>query len=419
MRAIFQGPRVIEGLGSDPEDTQPSHWTLKAEYRNIIGMKQADRPAKLRALFVRRASFSHVNASLLDALRRVRPDITFDDLDLNDLMPPKSVAFAKTLLGTIVEYGPSSIRSRHILRYRMLHSVAFHNITRKLIRAAVSRHDYAFTVQTQSLFNAASGDIPNYVYTDNVALERERSAWYVSPGEPSQPWLDLEARIYRDAAHVFTFGSRIRRILVEHYGLADSKATCCGTGANILPATPPNMDLARYARRNIVFAGIDWERKGGLDVLAAFVKLKERLPDATLTIVGCNPPEAAGVPRCTVVGRVSLDVLARLYLDASCLCVPSRYEPFGNVFVEAGHFGLPVVATTVGQIGDVVHDGVNGFRVPPADPEALADALFRVLRDPDEARRMGEASLRTSANFTWDFVAGSILDQACAPPMQR
>ncbi|MGL4236856.1 glycosyltransferase family 4 protein [Tabrizicola sp.] len=365
-----------------------------------------------RALFVRRARFSHVNQSLLAALRRQRPDIVFDDLDVDTLLPPRSLAFQTCILRALAEYGPGTLRNRNLLRFRVLRSRAYYHATRRLIREKSTVGGYLFTVQTQSLFNAANGLVPNLIYTDHASLARESSDWDEGLGDPSPAWLALEAAIYRDAAHVFTFGSRVRQVLVDRYGLPEGRATCAGTGANVMPDAPPDLSPARYERRNILFAGIEWERKGGPDLLAAFKALQTRLPDATLTIVGCTPPEAQGVPGCDVLGRVSLPELARLYLAASCLSVPSRHEPFGNVFVEAGHFGLPVVATRVGEIGDVVHDGKNGFRVPPSDPPALAQALWQVLHDPEAASRMAAEGIRITADYTWDTVAARMLAHA-------
>lgn len=368
--------------------------------------------AKGRALFVRRAKFSHVNQSLLSALRRQRPDIQFDDVDLDDLIPAKSPAFLGCIMGAVAEYGPSCLRNRNRLRFSVLRSRAYYRLSQRLIRERSLSGDYLFTVQTQSLFNAANGRVPNLIYTDHAALAREASQWDEGLGEPSPAWLELEAEIYADAAHVFTFGNRVRRVLIERYGMPEERVTCAGTGANVMPDTPPDLSPARYAGRSILFAGIEWERKGGPDLLAAFRILRSRLPDATLTVLGCSPPEAQGIPGCRALGRLPLPDLARHYRDASCFCVPSRHEPFGNVFVEAGHFGLPVVATRVGEIGDVVHDGRNGYRVPPGDPTALADALWQVLHDPKAASRMGQAGTVITADYTWDKVAEKMLAQA-------
>jgi glycosyltransferase involved in cell wall biosynthesis len=369
----------------------------------------AERPM---ALFVRRGSLSHVNANLLAAMRRVRPDTQFDDLDLAAKMPAFSLGFQRSLFGAIGEFGLGSLRSRHILRYRMLRGLTFFAVSRQIIRQASLAKPYCFTIQTQSLFNAANGVVPNFVYTDNVAFRENPEEWNEGLGRPSEQWMRLEAQIYSDATNVFTFGSRVRRLLISHYGLAPEKAELVGTGANVTPQAPLDTAPERYARQNILFAGVNWERKGGPDLLAAFIELRKRLPSATLTILGCTPAEAQGVPGCEVRGRVGIEELDRFYRAASCLCVPSRQEPFGNVFVEAGHYALPVVATRVGDIGDVVHDGVNGFRVPHSSPGQLEEALYQLLSVPDRARSFGLAGRQVTEAYSWDTVARRVLARA-------
>jgi glycosyltransferase involved in cell wall biosynthesis len=77
--------------------------------------------------------------------------------------------------------------------------------------------------------------------------------------------------------------------------------------------------------------------------------------------------------------------------DADVLVHPARWEGFGLVLLEAMRAGLPIVATRVGAIPEVVRDGVTGLLVPPDDPAALAQAIARLCADAGAAARMGSA----------------------------
>jgi glycosyltransferase involved in cell wall biosynthesis len=106
---------------------------------------------------------------------------------------------------------------------------------------------------------------------------------------------------------------------------------------------------------------------------------------------------------------VSTDQLPQLYHESSVFCLPTRREPFGIAFVEAMLHGLPIVATRVGALPDMVQDGSNGYLVEPGDPEALARALCTLLADPGHCRRLGQSSFdRASTFYTWPAVGQRI-----------
>ena len=385
-RRDVQAPASREGRAVAPEDGP------------------AAAPARAAALFVTRGGFSHINAQLLDALRRVRPDIAFEEIDLARELLRRPAALARCLLGAAGEYGVGSFRSRGLLRHRLVRSRAHHGAVARLLRRRFAGRRFAFTLQTQSLFDAGHEGCPHFIYTDHVA-----QAWGHGPGgsgPPSDGWLDLEARTYRRARHVFTFGPRIRDLLIEGYGTAPERTSAIGAGASVVPQTPPDTSVERYGRRNVLFVGVEWERKGGPELVAAFERVRERLPDATLTIVGCAPP--IDVPGCRVLGRLPLNELERHFQAASCFCMPSRLEPFGVVYLEAMHFALPVVATEVGDVGAIVRHGETGRMTPPGDVDALARALEETLADPRRARTMGLAGLARAQAFTWEAVARRI-----------
>jgi glycosyltransferase involved in cell wall biosynthesis len=100
---------------------------------------------------------------------------------------------------------------------------------------------------------------------------------------------------------------------------------------------------------------------------------------------------------------------ANALAQADVLALPSYCEAMPMAILEGMAAGLPVIATTVGAIGQVVRDGVEGFLVPPGDIEALAGKMVQMARDADLRRRMGEAARkRVAAKYSLEAMARPI-----------
>lgn len=111
----------------------------------------------------------------------------------------------------------------------------------------------------------------------------------------------------------------------------------------------------------------------------------------------------------TWLGNVPFHKMASLYGAVDVFTLPSTWqEPFGIVIVEAMAMGLPVVATQVGGIPEIILDGETGFLVPPADSKALADAFRKLADDPDLRQRMGAAGKVRSEQFSWARAADAV-----------
>jgi glycosyltransferase involved in cell wall biosynthesis len=165
-----------------------------------------------------------------------------------------------------------------------------------------------------------------------------------------------------------------------------------------------------------LFVGWDWERKNGDAVLRAFVRLRQDVPDAVLHVVSHHPPiREEGVVGHGALSAFDVDQaeqLVGLFRTATCLVVPSAVEPFGIVYVEAAHAGLPSIGTSVGGTADSIGDG--GVVIDPGDDGALFDAMKR-LADPDTAREVGAHAARRARDLTWEATTDRILEAAGLP----
>ncbi|HYT90082.1 MAG TPA: glycosyltransferase [Gemmataceae bacterium] len=180
------------------------------------------------------------------------------------------------------------------------------------------------------------------------------------------------------------------------------------TGAREVPAAVVPLgirDRSREypSRRNgdgkvqVLFVG-RLERRKGVDVLLeAAVELRARHPQVEFILAGKETtntetgttyrkafeerhggdPTLAG--RVTFAGAVSEEQLYQLYADADVVCMPSRYESFGLVLVEAMMFGKPVVGCAIGGMCEIVEPGANGFLAIPGDSTSLVDCLERLI----------------------------------------
>jgi glycosyltransferase involved in cell wall biosynthesis len=153
----------------------------------------------------------------------------------------------------------------------------------------------------------------------------------------------------------------------------------------------------------LLFVGRLRIRKGVEVLLEALRELRGRVPGAVLKIAGDGEHRAAlertaaGLElgsAVTFLGTCDGSRVRALLAGAAALVVPSIYEGMPLVVLEAMERGVPVVASAVSGIPEVVVDGETGWLVPPENPEALAGALEEVLADAPEARRRGAAGRR-------------------------
>jgi D-inositol-3-phosphate glycosyltransferase len=110
------------------------------------------------------------------------------------------------------------------------------------------------------------------------------------------------------------------------------------------------------------------------------------------------------------LGKRSQDTLPLYYSAASVLVMPSHYESFGMVALEAMACGTPVVASQVGGLAFLVQNGQTGFVVPDGDPLALAEKLTRIITQPELRERLGQQAAAYARSYDWEIIADQMLD---------
>lgn len=112
----------------------------------------------------------------------------------------------------------------------------------------------------------------------------------------------------------------------------------------------------------------------------------------------------------TFLGKRGQDTLPYYYSAALAVVVPSFYESFGMVALEAMACGVPVVASQVGGLAFLVQDGVTGFTVPVDDPQALAGRLAELIENPSLRQEMSAQAAAAAQNFGWGRIAEQMLE---------
>jgi glycosyltransferase involved in cell wall biosynthesis len=136
------------------------------------------------------------------------------------------------------------------------------------------------------------------------------------------------------------------------------------------------------------------------DLLRAMALLRERGTTLRCLLAGDGPDREKLQQLATelglsnaveFVGEVSHENVPAILSRIDIFAVPSTWEGFGVAAIEAAAMEIPVVASNIHGLPDVVNDGVTGLLIPPSNPEALAAAIGRLAGDPALRRRMGEA----------------------------
>lgn len=220
----------------------------------------------------------------------------------------------------------------------------------------------------------------------------------------------LQQSVYAAADVCFAATSWTARSIEDDYGIPAARVHVTGLGVNreVGDVTERDWDVPVF-----LFVGHDWERKRGDAVVRAFGAVRHRHPEAQLHLVGAGVP---AVQQDGVIPHGALPMsdpdaqrrLADLFRRATCLVVPSRLEPAGIVYAEAGSMGIPSIGTTVGGAPDMI--GPGGTVVSPENDEALMDAMV-ALSEPGAARAAGQRARDHAASLTWEAVGARIADR--------
>ena len=235
-----------------------------------------------------------------------------------------------------------------------------------------------------------------------------------------------ERSLWSAADRVAAVSSSVKSDLISRYGIEGDRIRLVFNGVDVevfRRVEEPNLQgLDIKGRKIVLYVGHFGLRKGIIYLIKAMKSVVREVPDSALVCVGGVPPWMRNLPfwdylkeeirrddlegRVFLVDRIPNAKLPEYYSSASVFVLPSYYEAFPKVLIEAMACGTPVVTSKMGGTVDSVRDGENGYLVQYGRPEQIAEAIVRVLKDERLGRRMGEKGRKlVLQEFTWEKMA--------------
>ncbi|MCC6175796.1 MAG: glycosyltransferase family 4 protein [Chloroflexi bacterium] len=230
-------------------------------------------------------------------------------------------------------------------------------------------------------------------------------------------------RLYRAANVLVVHSERSATALVERWRVPRERIAVVPMGPMLEQHPPLSREAARRRLelspddRMMLFAGLIEPYKGLADLLDAFALMVGEHPNARLLVAG-KPNESfegyrAQIERLGLTDRTIVRLeflsepdLAAVLCAADVIVLPYRAVTSSAMLFAARRFGCPIVATDVGDLGELVHHGESGLLTPPNDPPALARAIGRLLSDAGLAARLGAEGQRVAlTEHNWPSAA--------------
>lgn len=304
----------------------------------------------------------------------------------------------------VVRTDRDHFRGQEMLRGTAEMNAAFVGVAGDFAREADLLHAHDWMTTPAALRISREQNLPLVATFHSTELGRA-SHLFRTP-RPDPRIQEMEAQLYLAARQVVTPSTAMAEELQAAFG------------ERSVQVVPNGIDLpASFTRRRVepgrlLFAGRLVQEKGVWHLLHALRRVLAAHPTARLAIAGVGPERAAlrreskhlGISEAVeFLGKLTPEELADARERAEVAVVPSLYEPFGLVALEAMAWGVPLVASAVGGLQEFTEGAA--LLVPPANPAALADAIARVVGDRELQRTLSDAGQRRSRSYTWDACA--------------
>jgi glycosyltransferase involved in cell wall biosynthesis len=277
----------------------------------------------------------------------------------------------------------------------------------------IKKVDLLFVPSAPQLIAYCKTDIP-VIYMNDTTFSRLQGYYPlykdIAPYNIAQG-IAIDKLAFQKATHCMLTSDWAMQSAMQDYHIPGNKITVTPFGAN-LDVVPSVNELKKESNKicQLLFLGVEWERKGGQIALDTFYSLQKKGIPVQLTIIGCVPPvpvydkDILVIPFINRNNKEEATRLYNIFLNSDFLLLPTRAECAGIVFCEAGAFGVPSITTDTGGVRTYVQDGVNGYALPMA---ATADEYAARIQDlfaSEEACRLLSTGSRKryEEELNWD-----------------
>ena len=214
-------------------------------------------------------------------------------------------------------------------------------------------------------------------------------------------------QFFDSCSGIFTMSHWLKSFLIEECKINRNRVHYIGGGSNV------DISKIRYDLKKgnkILFVGRDYKRKGLQIVYEAFLKLKEVMPNVELHVAGPeqNPISENVVAGYYFHGECSHDKLSDLFNNCDIFCMPSYFEAFGLVFIEALSYGLPCIGRNIHEMPYIIEDGITGKLIQDDNVDFLSASMFKLLNDNQIFENVKKRRDFYTQHYSWDNAAKNV-----------
>lgn len=313
---------------------------------------------------------------------------------------PHEFGFGTDMMAWTLAMGHAMVRAGLVIRR--------HGTSRPWRPDVVHAHDWL--VAHPAIALAQFYDVP--MVSTIHATEAGRHSGWVS-GAISRQVHAIESWLVRESDSLITCSASMGEEITELFGPGLAGITVIRNGIDVT-CWPFADRRPRTGPAELLYLGRLEYEKGVHDLIAALPRIRRTHPGTTLTVAGTGTQQGwladqarkhRVLKAIRFVGHLGHTELLAVLHRADAAVLPSHYEPFGIVALEAAAAGTPLVTSDVGGLGEAVINGRTGVSCPPRDVAKLASAVRAVLDDPAAAQRRARAAReRLTSDFSWQTV---------------